>query len=1033
MKRKIILFLLVIMQSALFGQSSHSWYGNGIKPNSKFRALSIFINVIYDVNSNYYDSVKPSQFWGQASVEGVNNQAIPTYLLDFVDTAYNSSNLHATMTRLYGESSFDSLQIIGDFVVVNVKESRVLNTYHNFKCWNIGNTAIDIINQNGLQTLYHHDSIDDYDFLNNNTIFFAQFLIRNITHNYGGLSSGEGYGSPTVSKNIKIGNTSYSILNGSMQGCGSINISYYTSHVVFHEFSHSLFGSNDFHTSGGNHRGWGGFMPFFTLQEGYGLMGQANKSLMSCNGYERWRMHWKHPNTPDYITARDSVNATYLISDIKKEDGNKTFLLRDFVTYGDVVRIKLPYKDSESASNQYIWLENHQVGYNNKWDFFQYSNTANCRPQGNAGIYAYYQVGRDILSGTSSDVWFSDERDNLKIIPAEGYWDYSVHVDINNPYNVQCVNWENHTYCHSRETANPFCGYQDQEVQIHPDTTDMIINLSQEYGMWRKIIGNNIIDSLAALGDNRDAFSVYSKINMGTNPSTCNTKTYYNGMYENGSCIFTSDTYRNNQTTYLTGLSIEMIPQPSHDFLVRIRWDDYCINNDARWTGTIALKERAILTSSHTITLTQNLTPAKPYRDTVSGVFASTTILTCEDSSEFTLQAQSSVNLEQKSKISLKTGSIFTISDGADVFVGSGCVFEIEPCATLIIQSSGKLIIDDSAIFTVHPDAIIQIDEINNILLPINANFSTENGLPFTSVVELLNVLGIAIDYSINHNILICGQNVLLTKVLTIESGAELTIQNTVRCLKDVSIVIKPGGKLIVDGGTLTNACNGELWRGIEVRGNPLLSQDLNNTNQGILILQNGAIIENAECGVFVGEKNTISVSVNGGTIISIPEGFEEPISMSSSGGGIVSATNSSFINNKKAINFQDYIDLSNNMEIDNKSSFINCSFIVNDDALFIVADNESQVSLQNVKGVRFNGCVFEDAQSKSSLDNYGIGIYSYNAGICLNDNRSPFNPIPYVTTPCSFTGYGTAVLLKIQEQDRYEFIILCLPTTRLL
>ena len=42
--------------------------------------------------------------------------------------------------------------------------------------------------------------------------------------------------------------------------------------------------------------------------------------------------------------------------------GEKTFTLRDFVTYGDVIRIKLPYKDSEFASNQYIWLENHQSG-----------------------------------------------------------------------------------------------------------------------------------------------------------------------------------------------------------------------------------------------------------------------------------------------------------------------------------------------------------------------------------------------------------------------------------------------------------------------------------------------------------------------------------------------------------------------------------------------------------------------------------------------------------------------------------------------
>lgn len=1003
------------MQNTLFGQILHSWDGAGINPNSKFRVLTIFINVIYDTNQNYYDSVKPTQFWGQASIEGVNNEAIPSYLLDFIDTTYNCGNLHGSMTRLYGESSFDSLQITGDFVVVNVKESSVLLNYNYFNYYTIGNTAIDIINQNGLQTLYHHDSIYDYDLLNNDTIFYIQFLIRNITSNYGGLSPGEGYGNQTVTKKIRIGNQLYSYRKSSMQCCGSGNIANEIGNVVYHELSHSLFGTNAFHTSGGNHYGSQEYMPFLTIQEGYGLMGQAGKSLSSCNGYERWRMHWKHPNAPDYITARNMDNTTYQISDIRKEDGNKSFLLRDFVTYGDAIRIKLPYKDSEDASNQYIWLENHKVGLNNKLDFFQYSNISDCRPQGKAGIYAYYQIGRDILSGAKYEVWFIHERDNLKIIPAEGYWNYSISIDTNNPYNMQCINWDDHTYYHYREEANPFCGYQDQEVQYHPMITDNMLALSQAYPMWRKKIGNNIIDSLAILGDNRDAFSVYSKINMGTNPSTCNAKTYYNYIYKSGTYDFTSQVNRNNQTTYLTGLSIEMIPQANNDFIVHIRWDDYDIVNDANWTGKIVLKEKANLTNGNNILLTQNLTLAEPFRNTESGVFAPTTTLTCENGSVFTLEPQSSVSLEQKSKIVLQSGSTFIISDLAEVVVGANCTFEIEPCATLIIQSSGKLIIDDSAIFTVHPDAIIQIDEINNILLPINANFSTENGLPFTSVVELLNVLGIAIDYSINHNILMCGQNVLLTKVLTIESGAELTIQNTVRCLKDVSIVIKPGGKLIVDGGTLTsNTCNGELWQGIEVQGNPLLSQDLNNTNQGILILQNEAIIENAECGVYVGKKDTILISINGGTIVPIPEGFEIPVIMSSGGGGIVSATNSSFINNKKAIDFQSYTytNLLNN-EIDNKSSFTNCSFIVNDNALFIVVNNQSQVSLRHVKGVRFNGCNFIDAQPKSSLDNYGIGIYSYNAGICLNDNRSLFNLIPYEATPCSFSGYGTAIQIK--------------------
>lgn len=35
---------------------------------------------------------------------------------------------HGTCTRLYGEASFDSLQIIGDFIVVNIRESTIIDS-----------------------------------------------------------------------------------------------------------------------------------------------------------------------------------------------------------------------------------------------------------------------------------------------------------------------------------------------------------------------------------------------------------------------------------------------------------------------------------------------------------------------------------------------------------------------------------------------------------------------------------------------------------------------------------------------------------------------------------------------------------------------------------------------------------------------------------------------------------------------------------------------------------------------------------------
>lgn len=542
MKKQFLLLLSLTLVINLFSQSN-SWDGYSLAPNSKFRTLNIFINIIFDDSANYI--VQGNSQWAQAYNEGVNNEAIPTILLDYFDTVYVSTDLNGIITQSFGESSFDSLQITGDFTVVNVLQSRITDTYGHLTHGNIVKAAIDLININGLVTIYGHNSIFDYDYKNEGKIFYTNAIIRNLK-NTPLTTGGEGY--IVNSKPIKIGGTYYNLDSGTT--CGSLSYM-----LLRHEISHYLFGGNSFHTSGGNHRSSVERMPFFGLQGGHGLMGGGNTGLLSCNGYERWRMHWKYSNSDYYIGARDTTNTQTINADITKDEGNITFILRDFVTYGDAIRIKLPYKDSEESANQYIWLENHQVGSNNKLDYYKYSDNSSCRPAGIAGIYAYYQIGRDILSGSNNYVWYANERDNLKIIPAEGYYDF--HYESVPNYNLECINWENHDYIFVRDAENSFCGNHDQEKIFFSNQfpNDNIIMLSHEKAMWRKIINEQNVDSLPFLGDNRDAFSTHRKINMGTNPSTCNAKTYYNYICRDGSSNFTNGISKNNQSTYLTGLA----------------------------------------------------------------------------------------------------------------------------------------------------------------------------------------------------------------------------------------------------------------------------------------------------------------------------------------------------------------------------------------------------------------------------------------------------------------------------------------------
>lgn len=83
---------------------------------------------------------------------------------------------------------------------------------------------------------------------------------------------------------------------------------------------------------------------------------------------------------------------------------------------------------------------------------------------------------------------------------------------------------------------------------------------------------------------------------------------------------------------------------------------------------------------------------------------------------------------------------------------------------------------------------------------------------------------------------------------IIIEPGNTLTIKCLVSMPKGSKIIIKPGAKCVVDGGTLTNQCCGETWQGIEVWGNSSATQT--PSNQGVLKVINGALIENARNAV---------------------------------------------------------------------------------------------------------------------------------------------------------------------------------------
>jgi len=478
----------------------------------------------------------------------------------------------------------------------------------------------------------------------------------------------------------------------SYQNIGVSDFTTPTRTIIIHEFAHTFLGGNEFHTSGGNHYGTYTACPFIGLQGGWGLIGGYASSLISCNAYERWRLGWfsKKYNPQQYDIAANGKN-----SDISKETGEQQFILRDFITTGDAVRIKFPYTDP-GASNQYLWLENHQVGKNNKFDFLVYSNSSECRDAGSAGIYSYIQVGRDVIeSDNFKDIYPGDETDNLKVVNAKGNWDVELVTAIDT---LNCVAWRSVQHSESYYKPNPLSGYVDEQSHFFDPS-----------GTLKKISDKGILEypgilyrdgiryeNLPYLGDNSDAFTGISVMDIGSNPAPINAVTYY---VTQGGKNFKAYKKTNTRHCYLSGLNITMKDLNDGTFNVAIRWDDYAVKNNVRWTGNIILSEQLNLQKGKTILLDQNYTPNQLERDSSSGFFAPLTTLTAKNNSILELGAKakividngSSLILEANSRLILQKKSQIILKKNARVVIKQGAVIDYRG-GKIRNKSNGKII-----------------------------------------------------------------------------------------------------------------------------------------------------------------------------------------------------------------------------------------------------------------------------------------------------------------------------------------------------
>lgn len=214
------------------------------------------------------------------------------------------------------------------------------------------------------------------------------------------------------------------------------------------------------------------------------------------------------------------------------------------------------------------------------------------------------------------------------------------------------------------------------------------------------------------------------------------------------------------------------------------------------------------------------------------------------------------------------------------------------------------------------------------------------------------------------------------TSDIVITSGGKLIVSSLLSMHPGTKITVEPGGKLVVDGGTITTACL-DPWQGIEVLGNPDLDQTP-PSQQGWVLVINGGTIANALAGI------------RAGVLYDLPE--SGGVSEIKATGGIIQVNNAVFKNNKIAIEWLPYVHAS--------ISYAKHSTFITDMNMLNAINPDYFIKLYGINILEISNCEFTNSRSWFNEDDpaQGSGVYAWHASIQSScaASQTPCPPIGY-------------------------------------
>ena len=677
----IVLILMGMGPVTLFSQGGESdpddlrsEYGWHLAPYGRLHVLVVFAEINFDSS---WTNLDPTPKGGNKPWPAGK---LPLWKDDLFDPRPDLPNGKGYMTKYFDQASFGQFQVTGDYInkVITINLSEVRDRNNKVKVREpYGNgvfrqTVVNKVNEMGTLQTASGGTEWDFDRWTMNTpgrkniskpnkkydmvmLIWRNIHVANLSNNSGFAQKGS------------IGN----LFGRGSDASAVFRASDYLPDVIMrHEFSHLLYGGNNFHTASGGV----GTRTFMSSAGGWSNMSNGDCCSRTWNGWDRERMQWKNPQNTYLLNARCANTKKDVNGELTYGqpicEGN-TVILRDFATYGDVLKIKLPHIP-QGQKQQYLWLENHLL----KDGVIDHDRLP-------AGLYGFIQAGKDerrgkgLYGGTNAYTW---------PLVAAGNYDFE-------------YNTGNQEFILDTQKENPMTGYH--YIMRHPYDVngDGKILLAIDAGTRTETAWGNGVEcdgkdmgkdyfcykTCPIFGVQEMGFGLaqHPKIGLSYNPAATNLYTFRSPGGPDKSDV---------RRIYLNGISLEIVKQDFEGNLhLKIRWDDFDLVEDVRWCGNLLCKEKINITSGQVLTLDQGTSPQVPVaRHEINGkkIFADPTLLEIASGAE--------LSLERNAKLLVKSGSSLLIRKGATVRFDKKSQIEVEPGAYVfmetgaIVQTEGK-------------------------------------------------------------------------------------------------------------------------------------------------------------------------------------------------------------------------------------------------------------------------------------------------------------------------------------------------------